>query len=176
MILPKKCLVDTNVPINANLATQPDPMSDVPDKCILECIRQIEYITQNGGLVVDNEGEIFREYINHLSLRGQPGVGDTFAKWVHDHQWNSQKIERISISKNGNNYDQFPAHTGLKTFDNADRKFVAVANAHPNKPPILQATDSKWWGWKDALAEGGITVHFLCPKYAEAKFVKKIGL
>lgn len=28
MSLPKKCLVDTNVPKTANLATQPDPTAD----------------------------------------------------------------------------------------------------------------------------------------------------
>jgi hypothetical protein len=57
--LPKKCLVDTNVPISANLATKPDQSSDVPDTCVLECIRQIQRITKNGGLVVDDAGEFF---------------------------------------------------------------------------------------------------------------------
>ena len=73
---PKKCLVDTNVPINANLATKPDQDSDVPDTCVLECIRQIQRITKNGGLVVDDAVEFFSEYINNLSLSGQgmPGT------------------------------------------------------------------------------------------------------
>lgn len=38
MSLPKKCLVDTNVPKTANLATQPDSSSDVPEACVLACI------------------------------------------------------------------------------------------------------------------------------------------
>lgn len=84
-------------------------------------------------------------------MSGQPGVGDSFAKWVHDHQWNSNKVDRIVISKNGHSYDQFPDHGDLTQFDNSDRKLVAVANVHPEKPTILQAADSKWWGWKDAL-------------------------
>jgi hypothetical protein len=61
-------------------------------------------------------------------------------------------------------------------FDNSDRKFVAVANAHPDKPEILQATDSKWWGWKDALAKVGITVSFMCPEYVRIKYEEKIGV
>jgi hypothetical protein len=150
-------------------------MSDVPNECILECIRQIQNITRNGGLVIDDAGEIFNEYISNLSLSGQPGVGDSFAKWVHDHQWNPKNVDRVAISKNGNSYDEFPCHEGLNNFDNSDRKFVAVANGHPAKPPILQATDSKWWGWNDALTEVGITVLFLCPAYAEAKYTEKIG-
>ncbi|MCP4749267.1 MAG: hypothetical protein GY866_00095, partial [Proteobacteria bacterium] len=72
-------------------------------------------------------------------------------------------------------YDEFPEHDGLKNFDISDRKFVAVANAHPDKPPILEATDSNWWGWKDSLAEIGITVTFLCPAYAEGKYSEKMG-
>jgi len=63
----------------------------------------------------------------------------------------------------------------LEVFDKSDHKFVAAANAHPAKPPILQATDSKWWGWKDALMEVGITVQFLCPEYAEVKHAEKMG-
>ncbi|MEI9479091.1 MAG: hypothetical protein WCO26_21315 [Deltaproteobacteria bacterium] len=171
----KKCLVDTNVPMNANLAAKPDPTVDVPDACVFECIRQIQNITQNGGLVVDDAGEIFMEYISNLSLSSQPGVGDTFAKWVQDNQWNPDKVNRVVITKKGETYDEFPEHDDLNTFDNSDRKFVAVANAHPEKPPIFQATDSKWWGWKDALAEVGITVHFLCPDYTKVKYAEKTG-
>lgn len=42
------------------------------------------------------------------------------------------------------------------------------------KPPILQATDSKWWGWKDSLGEAGIKVKFLCPEFVKQKYGKKI--
>ncbi len=68
-----------------------------------------------------------------------------------------------------------PAHDDLHDFDNSDRKFVAVANAHPSKPPILQATDSKWWGWKDALREVGVSVDFLCQEYIKAIYAEKMG-
>lgn len=56
----------------------------------------------------------------------------------------------------------------------SDRKFVAVVNAHKKKPPIYQATDSKWWGWNDALEEVGIHVEFLCPDYIKSKYKKKM--
>ena len=174
--LPSKCLVDTNVPKTANLAVQPDPDADIPDSCIRESIRHIKNITEKDcRLVIDDAGEIFREYRNNLSLKGQPGVGDAFAKWVNDHQWNPSKVDRVQITKSGDSYKEFPTHDKLNDFDPSDRKFVAVANAHPEKPPILQATDSKWWGWNDALAEVGVTVHFLCREYIEAKYAEKIG-
>ena len=95
-------------------------------------------------------------------------------KWVHDNRWSLPDVDRVPITKHGESYDQFPLHDGLRDFDRSDRKFVAVANSHPQKPPILQATDSKWWGWKDALEEAGISVCFLCPKYIQAKYKEKM--
>ncbi len=175
MNLPKKCLVDTNVPKTANLATQPDPDSDIPDACVLACIEAVEHVIKKRGLIIDAGDEIFDEYRQQLSMKGQPDVGDRFMKWVHDHRWSLPDSDRVAITKNGESYDEFPIHDGLVNFDKSDRKFVAAANAHPVKPPILQATDSKWWAWKDALENVGITVHFLCPEFVTTKHAKKIG-
>lgn len=176
MILPKKCLVDTNVPKVANLAMQPDPQSDVPDACVLACIEAVEHVIKKRGLVIDAGDEIFDEYRQQLSMKGRPGVGDQFMKWAHDHRHSLRDSDRVSITKNGESYHRFPVHAGLENFDKSDRKFVAVANAHPEKPPILQVTDSKWWRWRESLAEAGITVHFICPEYAKSKCVGKMGM
>lgn len=175
MSLPKKCLVDTNVPKTANLATQPDPGSDVSDACVLACIEAVEHVIKKRGLIIDAGDEIFGEYRQQLSMKGQPGVGDRFMKWVHDNRWSLPEAQRVAITGNGDSYEQFPSHDDLNDFDVSDRKFVAVANAHADRPPIMQATDSKWWGWKDALAQAGITVQFLCQDYVEAKYAEKMG-
>ncbi len=176
MSLPKKCVVDTNVPKTANLAIAPQEVPDELAGCVLACVDAVERVIRHRGLVLDADDEIFDEYRQQLSLRGQPGVGDRFLKWVHDNRWTFPDSDRVNITRNGESYDQFPQHKGLDDFDRSDRKFVAVANAHPTKPPIVQATDSKWWGWKDALADVGITVHFVCPDYAQAKYAQKVGM
>jgi hypothetical protein len=175
MSLPKKCLVDTNVPKTANIATQLDPNSDVSDACVLACVEAVEYVIKKRCLIIDAGDEIFDEYRQQLSMKGQPGIGDRFMKWVHDNRWSLPDSHRVTITRNGDTYNEFPTHDDLNDFDKSDRKFVAAANAHAEKPPILQATDSKWWGWKDALKDVGITVHFLCPEYVEAKYAEKIG-
>jgi hypothetical protein len=172
--LPKKYLVDTNVPKTANLALDPAMIPEELTGCVLACVVAIEQVVKKGGLVIDAGDEIFDEYRHQLSLKGQPGIGDRFMKWVHDNRWNFPDSDRVTIKKNGESYDEFPDHDGLKNFDNSDRKFVAVANAHSAKPTIFQATDSKWWGWKDALAEVGVTVHFLCPDYIKTKYAEKM--
>ena len=96
-------------------------------------------------------------------------------KWVHDHRWGFPDEDRVPITKTRDTYEEFPDHPGLENFDLSDRKFVAVANAHPAKPQSLEATDSKWWGWKDALAEAGITVIFLCEDWIKKKYKEKMG-
>lgn len=171
---PKKCVVDTNVPKTANLALAPGPIPPELTGCVVACIEAIEHVITKGKLVLDANDEIFDEYRQQLSMRGQPGVGDRFMKWVHDHRWQLPDQDRVAITLCGSSYVEFPDHDDLANFDNSDRKFVAVANAHPEKPPIMQAVDSKWWGWKRPLAEAGIAVHFLCPEYAEAKYAEKI--
>lgn len=168
-------VVDTNVPIVANYALNSvDQPKDMSPDCIRACVEAIEMVIKNKSLVIDSGDEIYNEYRDHLSLKGQPGLGDFFMKWVHDNRWKFPSANRVVITKNNGGYNEFPTHKGLSRFDKSDRKFVAVANAHPATPPIYQATDNKWWGWKDALAEAGIRVNFLCPEYIRRKYRKKM--
>lgn len=173
--LPKKCLMDTNVPKTANLAIDPTSVPDELAGCVVACVQAVEHVVKKGGLVMDAGDEIFDEYRRQLNMRGQPGVGDRFMKWVHDNRWRFPTEDRVIITGDDESYKEFPNHEGLSNFDPSDRKFVAVANAHPGKPPILEATDSKWWGWQDPLSEVGIAVEFLCPDYARTKYEEKMG-
>ena len=59
-------------------------------------------------------------------------------------------------------------------YDPSDRKFLAVAAAHPERPPILQSFDSKWWGWRQALQAGGVRIHFLCEDAIAQKYAEKM--
>lgn len=173
MNLPDICVVDTNVPKVANLAIIPDPNSDIDLGCIQACVDAIEHVKKH-CLVIDAGWEIINEYCDNLPKNSPGGVESSFIKWVFDHYEDNTVIQKVVINGEGNTYQEFPENPGLENFDPSDRKFVAVANAHKDKPPILQATDSKWVGWKDSLAEEGIHVRFLCPKYIKAKYKKKM--
>ncbi len=177
MNLPKNCLLDTNVPKTANLAHRPDTVPQEMVACVNACVDAIEHVIQKRCLILDDGDEIFDEYRQQLSMAGQPGMGDRFMKWVHDNRWTLPSSSRVTITKNGDTYDQFPNHAGLVNFDRSDRKFVATSNGHSNKrkPPILQAVDFKWWGWKNALDQVGIKVIFMDPAYAEARYQEKHG-
>ena len=173
--LPRVCLVDTNVPKTANLANDPGTIPADLVECVGACVEAISRVVDKGRLVMDAGDEIFDEYRRNLSLGGQPGVGNMFMKWVHDNRWKFPAKDRVPITKDGDSYREFPSHAGLTGFDPSDRKFVAVANAHPDKPHILQGTDSKWWGWRDALLEVGIAITFLSPEYVKAKYEEKMA-
>jgi AAA ATPase domain len=100
----------------------------------------------------------------------------TFRDLIFGHDLSREMVHRVSITpmdRPPRLFEQFPEHDALQTFDPSDQKFVAVANAHPDKPPILQATDSKWWGWKDALRECGIIVEFLCQDEIQQTYERK---
>lgn len=148
----------------------------VGGKCIVACTKVVQEIQGNGRIVIDDKWLILNEYKGNLLASGQPGVGNKFLKWVLTNRRNAKRCSIVSISpQNGNpeNFDEFPIHTGLNNFDPSDRKFVATANAHPEKPPIVQGTDSKWWGWKEPLLECNIRVLFPCEEEIKAKFEQK---
>jgi hypothetical protein len=131
-----------------------------------------------GVIVLDDGGRILSEYRGYCRIAGQPGIGDSFMKWLHDNFGRRDLVNTVALNAadDGHQFLEFPDHPDLDEFDPPDEKFVAVANAHNDKPPILQAADSKWWGWKDALLACGISVEFLCPDEVEATYRRKFGV
>jgi len=167
------CVVDTNVALVANERGNASP------DCVNACTQRLFKLTRSGCVVIDTEWRILREYHNKLSPSGQPGPGDAFLKWVLSNQANPERCKQVPLTpraEDEQDFEEFPRHPGLSAFDPSDRKFVAVAAACPDGAVILEATDSKWWGWAGALAECGIKVEFLCPEEIAAKHRDKMGL
>ncbi len=162
--IPTPCLVNTGVPLVANQqAEQASP------ECVTACANALNRIRQTGGLVLDSLGEIVKEYQHKLLRRqgGPRGPGDEFLLWVFTYQWNPSKCERVTIVKTSNDppfFAEFPRTEALARFDPSDCKFVATANAHPGKPPIMVSVETDWANCETALAEAGITIHQLCPE------------
>jgi hypothetical protein len=169
----KLYVVDTNVVVTAN-----GKSSNGAD-CEQACLDAVLEITDHGArLAIDDGWRIIKEYRENLDSRGQRSVARTFLKWVFTNHHNPQRCVRVAITPRGpgaEDFQEFPSHQGLSNFDPSDRKFVAVAAAHPDHPPILQATDTKWWGWNEALAECGIQIKFLCPEEIAKSFEKKFS-
>jgi hypothetical protein len=147
--------------------------------CVTACVDAlIEILSDQKSIAIDDGWRILREYSNKLSPSGQPGVGDQFLKWALTNQANPFRCIRVPITPlldDKENFEEFPNEPGLASFDRADRKFVAVACAHPDRPPILEALDSKWWGWREPLKRAGVTVIFLCQDEIQVLYERKFG-
>ena len=154
-------IVDTNVPVVANSHSE----QASPD-CVTACVNALQDITDSSErLVLDDDWAVIREYLANLRSDGQPGVGDAFLRWVLTNQANPARCELIALPVDAEGeYEHFPKDHMLARFDPADRKFVALALAHPSRPRVLEAVDPDWWHHRRALHANGVVVQFLCPQ------------
>jgi hypothetical protein len=157
-------IVDTNVPlVSKNIA-------NVSSKCLLKCNETLKNIMKTGKIALDSKWLIIKEYMKKLSPSGQPTLGDEFLKWVLTNRNNPEHCVFVDITQrkdDPDDFEEFPRNADLTNFDRSDRKFIAVCISHPEHPPILQATDRKWWQYRIALEDSGIDVKFLCPNEIE---------
>jgi hypothetical protein len=156
-------VVDTNVPVVANGRTE-----QVGPHCIRACVAALEKVHDGGVVVLDDGLRVLGEYMDNLSMSGQPGVGDFFMKWVWENQAVTEHCERVTIAPrpdDPDSFEEFPQDPDLASFDRSDRKFVALALASQLDPTILNAVDSDWWDYGPALARHGVVVENLCPDH-----------
>jgi len=166
-------VVDTNVILVAN-----DAHPDVSPECVLECVRRLEQLMQSGSIAIDDAYRILGEYQHKTSPRKGKGVGDLFIKWVLTKLADAQRVHLVTLTELGEDrFAEFPVASLEAVFDRPDRKFAAVANAHPAKPTILQAADCKWLDWWPELKANGVNVAFLCGddicRFYKKKFPQK---
>ncbi|MFU8789691.1 MAG: hypothetical protein ACNA7G_11725 [Methylobacter sp.] len=103
------------------------------------------------------------EYSKHLSHAGQPGVGDMYFKYLHNHQHAENKVQTVNITPLGDisrGFDELPTNT----LDPSDRKFLATAVvAHAI---VVNATDSDWAEQNELLETLNIQLKQLCPEHS----------
>lgn len=165
-----RAVIDTNVLLVAN-----EQHADVSDDCITECVSRLQEMQKTGVVVIDDGFRILGEYMHKTSLNPPKSVGDVFLKWLLRQAGNAARVEQVPLTETAANFFvEFPDSTLQLIFDAPDRKFAAVANAHPDKPPIWQAADCKWLDWWSALQAKGVDVEFLCrndlAKFYSSKF------
>jgi len=170
--MPQRCVVDTNVATTANGAND-----GASQACVAASAMALHSVVRFGHVFVDDRNRIVAEYRANLRARGEPGPGDAFLKWLLTHEWGGERVTQVQITPRADDDEDFVELTrplsGV-TYDRSDRKFLAVAAAHPQHPPILQSFDSKWWGWRDSRRQDGVTVHFLCEHAIAAKHAEKM--
>ena len=155
-------VMDTNVAVVAN-----GKAPQAGGKCVETCITTLVEIRDRHRVLLDEQGLILDEYRRRLSPSGQPGPGDAFFKWLWDNQGHLDHCRQVAITPMDGGFEEFPDDPDLARFDPADRKFVAVATASEERPPILNASDTDWWDHRIALNRHGVEIRFLCPELME---------
>lgn len=164
-----RAVVDTNVLLVAN-----GDHADVSEDCISECVRRLRSLQTSGTVVIDDAFRILGEYLNKNKPNAQKGAGNVFLKWLLQNSANVQRVHTVSLTERSPDcYAEFPDSVLEPSFDAPDRKFAAVAHAHPDRPPVWQAADCKWLDWWPALGAKGVQVEFLCPDDACRFYVRK---
>lgn len=162
-------VIDTNVLLTASQRHQ-----GVSPNCIQACVNRLRRVRDTERVVIDDGFRILREYQNKLDHSRGKGVGEAFLKWLLQNRSNPRRVQQVKLTERGaDEYVEFPDPALAAEFDPPDRKFVAVAHCHPDKPPVLQATDSKWLRWHAQLRRHGIRVEFLCPDDLQLFFAAK---
>jgi hypothetical protein len=152
-------VIDTNVLLVASRRHD-----GVSEPCIAACIKRLTGVRADGVVVLDDGRRIVGEYLDNFKHSRQPGVGDAFLKWLLQNLANIERVAQVKIDEPvQDEFTQFPDAALQVVFDRKDRKFVATAAAHADKPPIIQAADGKWAGWWGQLSQHGVVVHFPCP-------------
>jgi hypothetical protein len=160
-------VIDTNVLLVAD-----GKAPQMSDACVHECLTRLERVKSTEQVVLDDAWIIMGEYRNMLSPNRSPTPGSAFLKWLLQVQAVVKHVSLVTITplnRAETLFAEFPPDAALEAaIDPSDRKFFAASNAHPDKPPILEATDSKWLGWEVQLKKHGIKVEVLCRGELEA--------
>jgi hypothetical protein len=159
----RAAVVDTNVLIVANEGSE-----HATPECILASIDALSALRRSGLVALDDHFLILDEYRRHVSLGGQPGVGDGFLRHLYDNLYNCAVCRLVMITPiEDGSFAEFPSDQRLARFDRDDRKFVVVALCCEPIAEILNATDTDWWNYREALGLNGVDVRFLCPDLME---------
>lgn len=168
-----RIILDTNVPAKA--AVSPNSCSPEALEMQSACMEYIRKLTigQDNKLVLDLDYEICREYQNNVCK--DSNLGKIFFRWLYSYYATILPQDLVKLDKDENgHYKDYPYDDDTKGFDEDDKKFVALSNAHPEKPPIIEAADGKWIGYENAFAKYGIHIEFLDKKYAQKMYEQKI--
>ena len=142
-----------------------DDSSIVPQARIRKILHQPVAHKHRGAkavVVLDAGGQIIGEYAPYLNYHGQPGVGDLFFKFLHDHMYAGSKVELVeitSIPDESRGFEELPANE----LDPSDRKLLATALT--SGAEIVNALDTDWHEQGELLTALGVPVRQLCPEH-----------
>ena len=169
-----KYIIDANVILLTDVSKIPTDQL----KCAKKCVHFLQNFINDpdASIVLDAEGRVIKEYRRAFELNRDPNMASEFCKWVYQHMPKNPEDFLCLREKNENEFESYPDSEKLKEFDPPDRTYIALAYNHCERPPIVEASDSKWWGIKDELKKHAIDIRFIDEDYIKEKYMQKIGV
>ncbi|MBI5433007.1 MAG: hypothetical protein HZA52_09280 [Planctomycetes bacterium] len=157
----KEFVVDTNV------AAVAQGFADQADQtCVDACQDWLIAIMRDGGLILDDGRAIVGQYTKVLGFRGRPGLGEKFAKWANDRQFDTTCCRLVHLTptkgQSWREFEEVPDLPSLRSFDRDEHKFVAAAVVGGPDTQILHAQDSDWDHHAAILQGAGIHLIAVC--------------
>jgi hypothetical protein len=154
---PNRVVVDTNVLVVAN-----GKCDQASPECVIRATEFLVNAQRHAVTVLDVGHDIFSEYQNRCSFKGQPGVGNRFFVYLHQAQADPRRVAKVPTHPDGNDsYVEVPP--SLADFDRSDHKFIATFIADERRSVIVNSWDSDWREARHDLAAERIRVAELCP-------------
>jgi hypothetical protein len=152
------------VVIDTNAWAVAEGMHDgASEDCMRTCLGLLNQVDSGVQLAVDEGDRIFTEYLATLRASHTAGLAVKLAERLYRTRWGGVSCKLICItplSDPAGSFAEVPET--VRDFDVDDQKFLAVAAAEGNTPPIFQALDREWWDRRTDLAAAGFDVQFLC--------------
>jgi hypothetical protein len=153
------CLVvDTNV-----FAVAADLHGGASDECKLACIQILRTIEGGHRIAVDHADAIFTEYLGALRACPQPTFASKLAIRLYRLRHSQDvchQIEITPVDAPPGSFAEVPPV--LQDFDTDDQKFIAVAAAEGNTPPLIAGIDGEWWDRRVDFADAKLDLQFPC--------------
>jgi len=154
----KPCVVvDTNVWAVAEMMHE-----DASDRCVAACLDVLAEVERGLILVVDDGDRILSECLSTLRGAKTSGLAVRLMTRIWRNRHSSAVCGMVAITPlpQAESFEEVPV--GLRDFDGDDHKFLAVAAAHGERPPVYQALDTEWWDRRVDFVAAGLDVQFLC--------------
>lgn len=152
-------VVDTSVFLTA----QGDANQMSPD-CQNTALIFIRDLSRNHNLCLDQTQKIVREYRNKI-----PRL--SFIDELINRMLSRNRIDFVPIEFDLAGDALLP--NTCEVTDRSDRKFVAVALAHPAQPPIFNASDTDWLENEKELNACQVKITHLCERELRDQLAKK---
>lgn len=114
------------------------------------------------------------EYRNRIPRNTE--MGKIFFRWLYNYYGSMELEDLVKLERDEEgNFTMFPLEKRTEEFDRSDRKFVAMSRTHQEHPPIIEATDGKWLGFKEVFEEYGVHINFLNMDYVTMMYERELG-